>query len=102
MTFLFLFRGAREPVILSAEGAKDHVLAFFHSHTPATPKMKFGTHAAKLGGSTPPAPTALESWNIRRSTNVVARHTATPQAAPLRGVEIASGAPNSAMMMHAN
>ena len=64
--------------------------------------MRFGTHAAKLGGSTPPAPTALDSWNISRSMNVVARHTATPHAAPLRGVVIASGAPNSAMMMHAN
>ena len=32
---------------------------------------------------------------------MVARHTATPQARPLRGVEMASGAPNSAMMMQA-
>ena len=39
---------------------------------------------------------------MRRSTNVVARQTATPHAMPLRGVETASGAPNSAMMMHAN
>src|SRR5439155_814829 len=73
-----------------------------NNHTDAAPTTKFGTHAAKLGGSTPPAPTALESWNIRRSTNVVARHTATPHAAPLFGVEIARGAPNKAMMMQAN
>ena len=33
--------------------------------------------------------------------NVVARHTATPHAMPLRGVEIASGAPKTAMMMQA-
>src|SRR5439155_1565771 len=77
-----------------------YVLVFFNSHTAAPPNNRFGNHAANVGGSTPPAPTALLSWNMRRSMNVVARHTATPQAAPLLGVEIASGAPNSAMMMH--
>src|SRR5439155_1173878 len=79
-----------------------YVRAFRHNHTPAAPNSRFGTQAANVGGSAPPWPTAFDSWNIRRSTKVVARHTATPQAMPLRGVEIASGAPNSATMMQAN
>src|SRR5947199_10511918 len=79
-----------------------YVLAFRHSHTPAAPKSRFGTHAANAGGSAPPEPTALDSWNMSRSTNVVARQTATPHAVPLRGVEIASGAPKRATIMHAN
>src|SRR5438067_3143757 len=82
--------------------ARAYVGAFLRSHTPAAPNSRLGIHAATGGGRAPPAPTAFDSWNIRRSTNVVARHTATPQAMPVRGVEIASGAPNSAMMMHAN
>src|SRR5207244_3143073 len=68
----------------------------------AAPKNRFGTHAANAGGSAPPEPTALDSWNMSRSTNVVARQTATPHAVPLRGVEIASGAPKRATIMHAN
>jgi len=79
-----------------------YVRAFRHSHTPAAPNSRLGIHAANVGGRAPPWPTAFDSWNIRRSTKVVARHTATPHAVPLLGVEIASGAPNSAMMMQAN
>src|SRR3989442_7507729 len=46
-----------------------------HNHTPAAPNSRFGTQAANVGGSAPPWPTAFDSWNIRRSTKVVARHT---------------------------
>src|SRR6266705_1685305 len=59
---LSAFRGgvlpAARAVRLSPLG---YVLAFLHSHTPAAPNSRFGTHAANAGGSAPPAPTAFNS-----------------------------------------
>src|SRR6266480_1784005 len=56
--------------------ARAYVGAFLRSHTPAAPNSRLGIHAATAGGRAPPAPTAFDSWNIKRSTNVVARFRA--------------------------
>src|SRR5438094_6371720 len=76
--------------------ASVYVGVFLINHTATPPNSRFGNQAANVGGSTPPAPIALESCTSRRNTNVVARLTASPHAAPLRGLVIANGAPNSA------
>src|SRR5439155_4429442 len=74
-----------------------YVGALRSRYTAATATRMFGPHAASSGGRTPPAPMAFASWNISSTMNVVARLAATPHAAPLLGVEMASGAPNSAI-----
>ena len=69
--------------------------------SPITPKAMPGIHAATSGEMMPFDPNPFVSCTERRNTTVVPRLTATPYAAPPRWLLVASGAPNSAMMMHA-
>ena len=68
------------------------------STSAAIPNTMFGIHAARIGSTTPPAPTAFMIWVRSRKSTVVPRLMAMPTAAPARGVVTASGAPNTAMM----
>ena len=74
------------------------------SPAPAAPAPRaerriFGIHAATIGSITPPAPTAFMIWVRSRNSTVVPRLIAMPdRRTGARGLVIASGAPNRAMM----
>ena len=68
-----------------ARSALPHVLTRTMSQSAARAKTMFGSHAATIGSTTPPAPTAFMIWVMSRKITVVPRLIAMPTAAPARG-----------------